>query len=78
MPRLKTLTVKLPATLSTKVARLARKRGATQSEIVRDALQAYAGKERPSFSDSAADCCGKARGPADLSTNPRHLEDFGQ
>jgi hypothetical protein len=78
VPRLKTMTIKVPALLSTKVARLAKKRGTSQSEIVRQALQAYAGDELPSFSESAADFCGVAKGPGDLSTNPRYFEDFGK
>jgi predicted transcriptional regulator len=78
MPRLKTITIKLPPSLNAKVTRLARRRGASQSEIVREALQAYSGGERPSFSESAAEFLGAAKGPVDLSVNPGHLEDFGQ
>jgi predicted transcriptional regulator len=78
MPRLKTMTIKLPPSLSAKVARLARKRGASQSEIVREALEAYAGHERPSFSESAAAFRGVANGPGALSTNPAYLEEFGK
>ena len=55
MPRMKTLTVKLPATLSARVARLAKTKRATQSEIVRDALERYTGNERPSFTEAAAE-----------------------
>jgi predicted transcriptional regulator len=78
MGRLKTMTIKLPATLSTKVARLAKKRRASQSEIVREAIEAFTGDEQPSFSESAAQYCGAAKGPGDLSTNPRHFQDFGK
>ena len=78
MARLKTMTIKVPAPLSAKVARLARRRGTTQSEIVREALRTYAERERPSFSESAAEFCGVAKGPGDLSTNPAWLDDFGR
>jgi predicted transcriptional regulator len=78
MARLKTLTIKVPALLSTKVLRLAKRLGVSQSEVIREALQSYAGAERPSFSDAAAGCCGVATGPGDLSTNARYLEDFGE
>lgn len=78
MSRLKTMTIKVPATLSAKVARLAKKQGASRSEIVRDAIQTYAGDERASFSEAAAGFCGVARGPGDLSSNPRYLADLGK
>jgi predicted transcriptional regulator len=78
MARLKTMTIKLPPNLGTKVARLAKKRGATRSEIVREAIEAFAEDERPSFSESAAQYRGAAIGPGDLSTNRRYLEDFGK
>ncbi|MFL5321593.1 MAG: CopG family transcriptional regulator [Myxococcaceae bacterium] len=78
MPRLKTMTIKLPLTLSAKVARLARKQRTSQSEIVREALAAYRGNERPSFTEAAAQFCGAARGPGDLTTNPRYFDDYGK
>ena len=78
MPRLKTMTVKVSDLLVTKVARLAKKRGRTQSDIVREALEAFAGSERPSFAEAAARFAGAAKGPGDLSTNPRYFEDFGR
>jgi Arc/MetJ-type ribon-helix-helix transcriptional regulator len=78
MSRLRTMTVKLPPSLSAKIARLAKKIGASQSEVVREALQAYSGEEQPSFADVAADYCGAAKGPGDLASNRRHLEDFGK
>jgi predicted transcriptional regulator len=78
MGRLKTLTVKVPASLSAKIARLAKQRAWSQSEVVREALESYAGGERASFSDAAAEFCGAAKGPGDLSTNPRYFEKFGK
>ncbi len=78
MARLTAMTIKLPASLSAKVARLAKKRRTSRSEIVREALQAYAQNERPSFTESASGFCGTAKGPGDLSTNPRYLDDLGR
>lgn len=77
MSRLKSMSIKVPSSLSTKVARLAKRHGTTQSEIVREALESYSGNEKVSFSDVAAEFCGKAEGPGDLSTNRRYLADFG-
>ncbi len=78
MARLKTLTVKIPAALSLKVAGLAKKRHTTKSEVVRDALEAVGAAVRPSFTEAAAEQCGAARGPGDLSTNPNYLDDYGK
>ncbi|MGQ0506881.1 MAG: CopG family transcriptional regulator [Myxococcaceae bacterium] len=78
MSRLKTLTVKVPKSLSSRVARLAKSKGATQSEIIREALEAYTQSEHASFATSAAEFCGVAEGPGDLSTNPRYMEGFGK
>jgi len=78
MPRMKTLTVKVPATLSAKIVRLARKRRSTQSDVVREALERLPGQETASFAESAESFAGSARGPGDLSTNPRYLKDYGE
>lgn len=78
MARSKTMTIKLPAALSAKVGRLAKKRRATQSEIVREALAAYEPEDTASFVDAAAEFIGMAEGPGDLSTNPRHLRGYGK
>jgi hypothetical protein len=78
MARWKTMTVKVPASLSAKVTRLVKARAATRSQIVRDALDAYGGETRPSFSEAAGQFCGAAEGPQDLATNPDRLEDFGR
>jgi predicted transcriptional regulator len=63
MSRSKTITVKVPQQLSTKVARLAKRRGASQSEVIREALEAYTNAEHPSFSVSATEFCGVANEP---------------
>lgn len=78
MARLKTMTIKVPEALSAKVARIAKKRGSTRSEVVREALQAYEGGERPSFAEAAARFLGAAKGPGDLSTNPKHMKGYGK
>ena len=55
--------------------------GQTESEIVRRGLQLVAQEER--HKRSALDLAGRRvgrfkKGPRDLSTNKKHLEDFGQ
>jgi len=63
----------------------AREKGVTDSFVVREALAEYlaaptdgSAKARQSFSAQAADLAGCVKGPADLSTNPRHLDGFGR
>lgn len=76
---LKTLSIKVPAALSARVARLARARGATVSAVVRDAIEQYAPTDKPSFAEAAKAWVGSLDGgPGDLATNPRHLKGFGR
>ena len=76
--RMKTLTVKLPESLSTWLSRRAKALGRPQSELVRDALERTRDASTPSCHDLLADVCGSVRGAKDLSTNPRYLDDFGK
>lgn len=76
---MKTLTVKLPQPLALWLARRAKQLGRPQSEIVREALErARGGGAAVSCHDLMADVCGSVRGPKDLSTNPKYLDDFGK
>jgi hypothetical protein len=80
---MKTVSLKLPATLSARLDRAARQRGQSKSAIVREALQSFlngkhAGARPLSALDLAGDLVGCAEGPGDLSTNPKYLEGFGR
>ena len=77
----RTLTLKLPDGLATRLQAAVRKRGRTQSQIVREALEAHldggsTGAE--TFLDRARDLAGSVSGPSDLSSNPRHLRGYGR
>lgn len=77
-PRLKTLSIKVPAALSARVVKLARSRKSTVSAVVREAIERYAPEEGASFADAAHEFIGSLdSGPGDLATNPRHLKGFG-
>jgi predicted DNA-binding protein len=77
-PCVKTLSIKVPAALSARVSKLAKARGSTVSEVVREALEQYAPRERLSFAAAARAYIGSVDGgPGDLATNPRHLKGFG-
>lgn len=76
---MKSMTIKLPASLSARVARLAKKRRVSRSTVVREALEALPDEPEDTFVDRFAHLIGKAKGlPRDLSSDRRHLEGFGE
>jgi hypothetical protein len=77
-----TLTVKITKQLRAKLVATAKRRGVTQSELVRDAietsLRAPDATTGPSLFDQISDLIGvTAAGPPDLSTNKKYLEGLG-
>ena len=77
------ITVRVPATLGSRLRDRSRVKGQTPSDIVRVALENYLGEQ--SSTGSAYElaeaagligCIGRA--PRDLSVNRRHLEGFGK
>jgi hypothetical protein len=70
-------TFKLDPALAAAVDRLAASRGATRSEILREAVAAYVGGARRTAAPSISDLVGILEGPGDLSTNDAYLEGFG-
>lgn len=78
---MRTIAVKL-AELATRLHVMARKRGTTQSALVREALEAHLrqGMEGGPRSclDSVWDLAGSVAGPADLSSNRRRLRAYGR
>lgn len=79
---MKTLSLKLPASLHVRLERAARKLRKSKSEIVRAALEQFLNAEpgvRPlSALDAAGPYVGCGEGPGDLSTNPKYMEGFGK
>ncbi len=79
---MKSLSLKLPDALDAKLAAVARKRHASKSAVVREALEAYiahGGKVIPgSALDLAKDLAGCLEGPGDLSYNKRYMRGFGR
>lgn len=79
-----TLTIKIPVQLEAKIAQASAQEHVTKSELVRRALDAYL-RQRKSVTpfvsalDQAGDLVGCfSGGPADLSSNPDHLDAFGR
>jgi Arc/MetJ-type ribon-helix-helix transcriptional regulator len=77
---MKTISVKLPEPVADWLERHAKETKRTRSAVIRAALERErAGKHRPkSCRDLLADLEGFFDGPPDLSTNPKHMEGFGQ
>ncbi|MEW6246343.1 MAG: CopG family transcriptional regulator [Nitrospirota bacterium] len=79
---MKTLSIKLDEALCARILAVAKQRGATQSDVVRDAilthLEPMRGKLAGSALDLAKDLAGCVAGPPDLSTNKTHLRGFGR
>ncbi len=74
---MRTLTVKVPEMLDNQLTAAARNHGLSRSEAIRQAIEAWTRSQVVSAGDLAADLCGCAQGPADLSTNPAHLDGYG-
>lgn len=76
------LTLKIPSELAAELEAFARSRGASKSAVVREAIAEYLAREpvssRRSCLDLARDLAGIVEGPRDLSTNPKHLKDYGR
>lgn len=77
-----TITCKIPENLNAELEAAARRRRVGKSQIVREVLeqglkQRKAAKAVTAY-DLVRDICGTLRGPGDLTTNPRHMEGFGE
>ena len=81
---MKTISLKLPAPLANWLAKRANELGRSRSDLVRQALELIisdaAPKSKPSLYDLSRDLFENLgrKGPRDLSTNRKHLDDFGQ
>ena len=78
------LTIKIPLALESQLRNASQRLQMSRSELVRRALEAYLnrpndGPQAPSALSLAGDLAGCFDGgPADLASNPKHLEGFGQ
>lgn len=81
-----TVTVEIPDALNLKLIEVAKRRGASARQLVGEALEEYLARQEQlpaadSFARLAADILdapGDESSPADLSTNKKHLEGYGQ
>ena len=80
---MKTISLKLPQALNSKLDLVCKQRGQSKSEIVRAALEQFlnglpSARQPRSALDLAGDLVGCVKGPGDLSTNPKYMEGFGK
>ncbi len=77
-----TLSIKLPKILDEKLTTTAKKRKKTKAAVILEALQEYLAKQEEaqivSAYDLAKEFLGCGEGPADLSTNKKYMEGYGQ
>jgi predicted DNA-binding protein len=77
---MRTFTIKLAASLALRLEQAAASRRSTQSEVIREALEAHlAAGSVESYLELVGDLAGSLReGAPDLSWNKRRLEGFGR
>jgi predicted transcriptional regulator len=75
---MRTVSFKLSERLDDALSDLARRRKSSRSALVREALEALAKGKRRSVTAAVDELVAPVEGPADLSTNPRHMGGYGR
>lgn len=75
---MRTFSVKLPERLDDALSDLARRRNVGRSALIREALETLATGQRRSVTAVVDELIGTLDGPADLSTNPKHMTGYGK
>ncbi len=75
---MRTVSFKLPRRLDDALDEQARRRKSSRSALVREALETLATGERRSVTAAVVALVGTFEGPANLSTNPRHMAGYGK
>ena len=75
---MRVVSVKLSADLDHALTEIARRRNASRSAILREALEAFARGSKRSVTAAAGELVGSVRGPRDLASNPKHLVGYGE
>ncbi|MFO7776409.1 MAG: ribbon-helix-helix protein, CopG family [Candidatus Hydrogenedentota bacterium] len=79
---MKVVSIEISEVLSLRLEQAAQERGQSEAALMREALERYLGEEKApaegSFLQAAGDLVGCVEGPGDLSTNPKHMEGFGE
>jgi len=75
---MRVVSIKLPEELDHALSEIARRRNASRSAILREALEAFAHGSKRSVTAAAGELVGSLRGPRDLSSNPRRMSGYGE
>jgi predicted transcriptional regulator len=75
---MRTVSFKLPEALDDALSTLARRRGASRSALVREAIAAFAADKPKSVTTAVDEITSPLEGPRDLSTNAKHMAGFGK
>lgn len=75
---MRTVSFKLSEQLDDALSELARRRKSSRSALVREALEALAKGTRRSVTAAVDELVTPVEGPADLSTNPKHMIGYGR
>jgi metal-responsive CopG/Arc/MetJ family transcriptional regulator len=75
---MRVVSIKLPEDLDDELTEIAKRRNASRSAILREALESFAKGPKRSVVSVAGELVGSLRGPKDLSTNPKHLSGYGE
>ena len=75
---MRVVSLKLPEQLDDQLTEIAKRRNASRSAILREALQSFARGSRHSVTAAAGELVGSLRGPRDLSTNTKHMSGYGE
>ena len=75
---MRTVSFKLSERLDDALSDLARRRKSSRSALFREALEALATGKRRSVTAAVDETVEPLDGPADLSTNPRHMTVYGK
>ena len=75
---MRVVSIKLPEALDQELDEIARRRNASRSAVLREALESFARSTKRSVTAAAGDLVGSLRGPRDLSTHAKHLSGYGE
>lgn len=75
---MRVVSIKLPEELDRKLSEIARRRNASRSAILREALESFARGSKRSVTAAAGELVGSLRGPHDLASNAKHLAGYGE
>jgi predicted transcriptional regulator len=75
---MRTISLKIPESLDRELDKLAAQRHTTRSAVLREALSSLTKQKKRSAADLAGELVGSLQAAPDLSTNPSHMQGYGE